>query len=142
MSKNGNRSKETEVLLKTVASQLAKLDDLEKQEQSFARRMEVLRQRAKKLQNPVFTVPGLLATYMNAVKHTEGMTSVVPSCVKALQIAEKSATVESVTSAIKSLEDHKKSVQKGIGSDPIKRRMGSQFIDELDRIAKKLTNLL
>lgn len=75
----------------------SEIDELEKEYKELQKELEALDKElaeaeadVKKLPaNPVVRLEGLVKAYMDAVKETDGLTSVRPATLKAVQTAEK-----------------------------------------------------
>jgi len=85
-----------------------------------------------------FKLPHLVKAYMDAVKHTNGLTSARPSCTTAVQAAEKDASVANLEKVQAALGKHADDALKEAGSDQGKKKTATTFKTELDKIVKKL----
>ena len=79
---------------------------------------------------------GLVKAYMDAVKKTDGATSVRPATLKAIQTAEKSPSKQTVAAAEKALQAHVADV-KGTKDAKVKK-----FAADTSAIAAKLKAML
>lgn len=127
---------------KQVQRIIKELTALQKTEDKLKQEIEKARTEWKKIENAVFSLTGLVAAYMAAVKDTDGLVSVMPACLKVLQRAEKAATVETVEAAITQLEAQEGAALKEAGKDADKKKIAASFGKEMDRIAGQLKALL
>ncbi len=71
----------------------------------------------KKMKPPEIQLTGLVKAYMDAVKKSDGLTSVRPTTLKAVQTAEKTPSPASVTQASAEIQRHLADVKKASGTD-------------------------
>jgi len=83
-------------------------------------------------------LPLLVKAYMDAVKETDGLTSVRPSGTTSVQAAEKDASVANIEKVQNALNAHAADVLKQAGSDEGKKKTATKFKADLDGIVKKL----
>ena len=111
---------------------------------------EGLMQEAKKLEAEfkalakkpiVVKIDGLNKAYMDAIKSSDGLTSVRPSTLKAIQAAEKAGTVETVKAAISGLHDQIGEVKKNAKDDAAKKKF-AKFEKTMGGVAGKLEKIL
>ena len=98
-----------EELRKTL---LAEIEKLKAKADAVGKKVDALKKKP-----PVFKFSGLVKVYMDAIKASNGLTTARPATLKAVQAAEKKATIESTKAAIKGLDEHKKDVKKSAGKD-------------------------
>ena len=133
---------DTKEFLKKLAVQKKRMEDNATEIEKLDKEGKVIAAELKKLENPVFALSGFVAAYMKAVAGTDGLVSVMPSCLKSLQAAEKSATVKSVTEAAAALDEQMKSAMTEAKTDPEKKMAAVNFLVELDKMKKKIKALL
>jgi hypothetical protein len=87
---------------------------------------------------PTFIFTGLVKHYMDAVQHTNGLTSAKPSCTVALQTTEKNATEANLQNVLKVLQAHIDDAKKQAGSDAAKTKLAGAFKTEIEAIMAKV----
>ncbi|HYG88212.1 MAG TPA: hypothetical protein VD978_18360 [Azospirillum sp.] len=108
---------------------------------AFKREFKKLEDQAKKLQGQGewrLTFPGLVKDYANAVKASGGLTSVKPSCSKAIDAAEKNPSVMTIKAAIKAVGDHSEEFKKSAKTD----KKAGEFVKQMTALEKKLEKAL
>ncbi|MGQ3053853.1 MAG: hypothetical protein ACT6S0_18915 [Roseateles sp.] len=130
-------------LIKKLAEQLKRIESLRKDHAKLDKETDDLDKKIKAMQRtPVFKLTGFVAAYTQYVKDTDGLISVMPSCLKAIQTAENSATVASVAAAVKAIAEQQKAALKSAGADASKKKAAVQFNKDLDKMSGKLEALL
>ncbi len=92
----------------------------------------------QKMPKPEIKLSGLVAAYMGAVKKTDGLTSVRPATLKAVQDAEKTPSSASVGKARDELSKHVADVKKASGKD----KKFAKFEAGVGSIEGQLTKML
>ncbi len=119
-------TKKLKSLHKKIRKRISSLESTASELQSAANDVKTS---AKKLKPVSVTISGLVAAYMKAVAKTDGLTSVRPATLKAVQTAEKRPSEASVLAAIGQLKKHEKDLKKTAKGDPkyrkFKKHVGS-----------------
>ena len=115
-----------------------KLDEVKKLAIANDKKIDKVDSMLKGLKPPTFRLADLTKQYNTAVRKSDGLTSVKPSCVKALQNAEKKPDPTILKAAIKSVSDHRADVQKTSKKDKSKTKAVAAFSTALDGIIKSL----
>lgn len=127
-------------IAKVLAQDVAKLtkivERLSSREESIDGKLRKQIDRAKALREPRLLLKGLVKSYMDAVKKTDGLTSARPKTVKAVQTAEKDPSKKAVSAAIAELKKHVADLK---GSDNKKTK---KFAKSIDSIASQLKALI
>lgn len=87
-------------------------------------------------------ISGLVKAYMDAVKASDGLTSVRPATLKAIQSAEAKASPKSVQFAIKALKDHIDAVTKASGNDKGAKKQLDKFVKAANNVIGGLKKFL
>ncbi|HND53927.1 MAG TPA: hypothetical protein PLV92_16065 [Pirellulaceae bacterium] len=75
---------------------------------------------------------------MDAIKHTDGLTSAKPSIVKVLQATGKSPDPEAIRAAVVEMGKHRDEMEKKYGKDKTKAKMLAEFNADLDEAVAAL----
>lgn len=90
------------------------------------------------LPKPKLELPGGIASYKKTVKASGGLTSLRPSCVQALQAAEKKPGKENLGKAAKALRQHIDEVAKEAKNDKSKSKPLAKFTSSTEALIKNL----
>ena len=90
------------------------------------------------LSKPKLEPPGGIASYKKIVKASDGLTSLRPSCVKALQAVEKKPSKENIGTAAKALKQHIDEVAKEAKKDKSKSKPLAKFTSSTEALIKNL----
>ena len=121
---------------KKLKDLIKRIKVLKKREDDLVKRAKSLHAYFKKPRKLVF--PGLVKDYGGAVKRTDGLTTMRPSCVKAVQAAENAPSGKSLKAAVSALSSHLSEVLKKNGKD----KKAKQFKKDLEAIQKKINAYL
>ncbi|QGJ69346.1 Hypothetical protein PBC10988_10200 [Planctomycetales bacterium 10988] len=89
---------------------------------------------------PKLTFPGLSKDYAKAVKATKGLTTMKPSCTKALTVAEKKPSDKSFKDAAKALQEHAVEVEKENKGDKKATQFKKDIIALIGTLKKELAS--
>lgn len=124
----------TEIMNEIKTLHASYLDDMKTFEKSL-KELQALPPLPKK--ELKFSFTGLVKEYANAVKIGGSATTMKPSCAKAIEKASKNLTSESISAAIKALEDHASEVKKNEKGN----KDAAKFISSIGKIVEKLSRL-
>jgi hypothetical protein len=89
--------------------------------------------------DPKVLFQGFVKTYMDAVDRSKGLTTVKPSCTKAISAAAAKPTKELITAAITALNSHVKAVKEAKeNTTPPNKAKADAFAKSIEDITKKL----
>ncbi len=120
---------------------LDEIKSLGSEYKKFKKELKKLEDKAGKLEGLgewKIIFPGLVKAYADAVKSSDGLTSLKPSCAKAIETAEKKPTVDSVKSAMKSVSEHMEEFKKAAKTD----KKAAEFVKQMGALEKKLEKAL
>lgn len=121
---------------KKLKELIERIKVLKKRENDLVKRAKSLHAYFKKPRKLVF--PDLVKSYTGAVKKTDGLTTMRPSCLKAVQAAENAPSAKSFKAAVSALSSHSSETLKKNGKD----KKAKQFKKDLDEIRKKISAYL